>query len=394
MIRVIPKALPSSAKSFGNLILRYMNNRGFIKMNRDIWQESWSKNSCTVHLFFWLATNANIEDNDCDGLKIQRGQLLTSIRGLSKATGISEQSVRTALKQLCLTHHITQGVTQWVTQGLTHPLTHSGTLVTICNYDRYSGYFKEPNTPSNTPSNTGSNTHPNTAANKDIRNIEENKENKEVVIEDKSSLSVATDEQPTTTKKKSSGDDKVPKVIIVGDKQIVTAELLAYWNSAMEGRVISKINRITEKRAKFIKIRLSNFTPEEIYKAIDKAAISDFLNGRIGNRGWIANFDWMFGNESNFIKVLEGRYDNVATPTQTSLFPTTTNNNNGLTQYNNGTVQQQFGGGQSYITNESEQRILEIGQRGVNRAVQAAIRDIEERGGNEQIDVSTDFEPV
>lgn len=322
-----------------------MSNKGFIKMYRDIWQESWAKNSCTVHLFFWLATNANIEDNECEGLKIQRGQLLTSIRSLSKQTGISEQSVRTALKQLCLTHHITQGVTQWVTQGLTHPLTHSGTLVTICDYDRYSGFFNEPNTLSNTPSNTGSNTPSNTQPNNDIRNNKEYKEeNKEIVIEDKSSLSVPTDEQPTTIKKKSSGGDKVPKVIIVGDKQIVTAELLAYWNSAMDGRVISKINQITERRAKFIKIRLSNFTPEEIYKAIDKAAISDFLNGRIGNRGWIANFDWMFGNESNFIKVLEGRYDNVAAPTQTSLFPTTTNNNNII---NNNIIQNNYDTGTS-----------------------------------------------
>lgn len=181
-----------------------MNNRGFIKMNRDIWQESWAKNSCTVHLFFWLATNANIEDNDCDGLKIQRGQLLTSIRGLSKATGISEQSIRTALKQLCLTHHITQGVTQWVTRGLTHPLTHSGTLVTICNYDRYSGYFKEPNTPSNTPSNTGSNTPPNTEANNDIRNIEENKENKEVVVEGVVAQPQQTPTTPKERKKRSS----------------------------------------------------------------------------------------------------------------------------------------------------------------------------------------------
>ena len=373
-----------------------MENKGFIKMYRDIWQESWAKNSCTVHLFFWLATNANIEDNECEGLKIQRGQLLTSIRSLSKQTGISEQSVRTALKQLCLTHHITQGVTQWVTQGLTHPITHSGTLVSICNYDRYSGFLNEPNTLSNTPSNTGSNTPSNTQPNNDIRNNKEYKEeNKEIVIEDKSSLSVSTDEQPTTTKKKSSGGDKVPKVIIVGDKQIVTAELLAYWNSAMEGRVIKQINRITEKRAKFIKIRLSNFTPEEIFKAIDKAAISDFLNGRIGNRGWTADFDWMFGNESNFIKVLEGRYDNVATSTQTSLFPTTTSiNNNGLTQYNNGTIQQQFGGTQSYYTKESEQRVLGMGQRGFDRAFQAAMRDVEKKHRNGQIDNYEDFEQV
>ena len=207
-------------------------------------------------------------------------------------------------------------------------------------------------------------------------------------------MSVSTDEQPTTTKKKSSGGDKVPKVIIVGDKQIVTAELLAYWNSAMEGRVIKQINRITEKRAKFIKIRLSNFTPEEIFKAIDKAAISDFLNGRIGNRGWTADFDWMFGNESNFIKVLEGRYDNVATSTQTSLFPTTTNNNNGLTQYNNGTIQQQFGGGQSYYTKESEQRTLGVGQRGRDRAISNAMDDIEKRCEQPQTGIDTNFEQV
>ena len=227
-----------------------------------------------------------------------------------------------------------------------------------------------------------------------IKNNNVNNENKEIVIEDKSSLSVSTDEQPTTTKKKSSGGDKVPKVIIVGDKQIVTAELLAYWNSAMEGRVIKQINRITEKRAKFIKIRLSNFTPEEIFKAIDKAAISDFLNGRIGNRGWTADFDWMFGNESNFIKVLEGRYDNVATSTQTSLFPTTTSNNNGLTQYNNGTIQQQFGGTQSYYTKESEQRVLGMGQIGFDRAFQAAMRDVEKKHRNGQIDNYEDFEQV
>ena len=216
-----------------------------------------------------------------------------------------------------------------------------------------------------------------------IKNNNVNNENKEIVIEDKSSLSVSTDEQPTTDTKKKSKASKVPSIISVGDKQIVTDELFRYWNSAMEGRAISKLKQITEKRAKFIKIRLSNFTPEDLFKVIDKAAISDFLNGRIGTRGWIANFDWIFGNESNFIKVLEGRYDNVSslsTPTQQSLFPTTSNNNNnGLTQYNNGTVQQQFYGVQSTFTNESERRILETGARGFNRAYQNAMRDIEQK---------------
>ena len=227
-----------------------------------------------------------------------------------------------------------------------------------------------------------------------IKNNNVNNENKEIVIEDKSSLSVSTDEQPTNDTKKSKAS-KVPSIISVGDKQIVTDELLKYWNSAMEGRVISKLKQITEKRAKFIKIRLSNFTPEDLFKVIDKAAISDFLNGRIGTRGWIANFDWIFGNESNFIKVLEGRYDNVSPSyTEQGLFPTTSNNNNnGLTQYNNGTIQQQFGGGQSYYTKESEQRVLGMGQRGFDRAFQAAMRDIEQKY-EQQNDVDGDTEQI
>lgn len=80
---------------------------------------------------------------------------------------------------------------------------------------------------------------------------------------------------------------------------------------------------------------------------------------------------------------------------QPNLFPTTTSiNNNGLTQYNNGTIQQQFGGGQSYYTKESEQRVLGMGQRGFDRAFQAAMRDVEKKHRNGQIDNYEDFEQV
>ena len=314
-------------------------------MYRDIWQESWAKNSCTVHLFFWLATNANIEDNECEGLKIKRGQLLTSIRSLSKQTGISEQSVRTALKQLCLTHHITQGVTQWVTQGLTHPLTHSGTLVTICDYDRYSGFFNVPNTLSNTPSNTGSNTYPNTASNNDIRNIEENKENKEVVVESVVAQPQQTPTQPEERKKRSSSAFVKPTF----------EECMAYAQ---------------EKGYQWDVERFFNFYESNGWRV-----------GRNPMKNWKAAM-------SNWNKH-EPQYS------QPNLFPTTTSiNNNGLTQYNNGTIQHQFGGGQSYYTKESEQRVLGMGQRGFDRAFQAAMRDVEKKHRNGQIDNYEDFEQV
>ena len=322
-----------------------MSNKGFIKMYRDIWQESWAKNSCTVHLFFWLATNANIEDNECEGLKIQRGQLLTSIRSLSKQTGISEQSVRTALKQLCLTHHITQGVTQWVTQGLTHPLTHSGTLVTICDYDRYSGFFNEPNTLSNTPSNTGSNTPSNTQPNNDIRNIEENKENKEVVVESVVAQPQQTPTQPKERKKRSSSAFVKPTF----------EECMAYAQ---------------EKGYQWNIERFFNYYESNGWRV----GQNPMKNWKAAMRTW---------------NTKEPQYS------QPNLFPTTTSiNNNGLTQYNNGTVQQQFGGTQSYYTKESEQRTLGVGQRGRDRAISNAMDDIEKRCEQPQTGIDTNFEQV
>lgn len=322
-----------------------MENKGFIKMYRDIWQESWAKNSCTVHLFFWLATNANIEDNECEGLKIQRGQLLTSIRSLSKQTGISEQSVRTALKQLCLTHHITQGVTQWVTQGLTHPLTHSGTLVTICDYDRYSGFFNEPNTLSNTPSNTGSNTPSNTQPNNDIRNNKEYKEeNKEIVIESVVAQPQQTPTQPKERKKRSSSAFVKPTF----------EECMAYAQ---------------EKGYQWNIERFFNYYESNGWRV----GQNPMKNWKAAMRTW---------------NTKEPQYS------QPNLFPTTTSNNNGLTQYNNGTIQQQFGGGQSYYTKESEQRTLGVGQRGRDRAISNAMDDIEKRCEQSQTGIDTNFEQV
>ena len=42
--------------------------------------------------------------------------------------------------------------------------------------------------------------------------------------------------------------------------------------------------------------------------AIEKIKSSDFLCGK-GGKGWVITFDW-FVKPNNFIKVLEGNYDN------------------------------------------------------------------------------------
>ena len=313
-----------------------MENKGFIMIDRSIleddmyFSEKFTRMQAYMDLCLLAAFKSRTFYIRGNKVELQPMQVAKSVRDLADRWQWSVNKVRGYLYELEKGDYID---------------TQKTSVNQIITIKKYIVVNTQNDTQINTQTDTQNDTQTDTPI---IKNNNVNNENKDIVIEDKSSLSVSTDEQPTTDTKKKSKASKVPSIISVGDKQIVTDELLRYWNSAMEGRVIKQINRITEKRAKFIKIRLSNFTPEDIFKAIDKAAISDFLNGRIGNRGWTADFDWMFGNESNFIKVLEGRYDNVSLPskpTQQSLFPSTSNNNSN--NNNNGLIQNNYDTGTS-----------------------------------------------
>ena len=86
-----------------------------------------------------------------------------------------------------------------------------------------------------------------------------------------------------------------------------------FFNSEMDKAkaTIPRIRRIEGQRKRFILARLRKYSEEDLRLAVTKAASSDFMNGN-SDRGWIANFDWIF-SKSNFPKVLEGNYDNHGT---------------------------------------------------------------------------------
>jgi hypothetical protein len=79
-----------------------------------------------------------------------------------------------------------------------------------------------------------------------------------------------------------------------------------HWNSKSR---LKPIREITDKRRSKLKIRLKEFTEEEILEAIDKADKSDFCNGD-NNRNWKITFNWLIENKDNLLKTLEGNYDN------------------------------------------------------------------------------------
>lgn len=68
--------------------------------------------------------------------------------------------------------------------------------------------------------------------------------------------------------------------------------------------------KITDKRKRVINNLLKEYSAEEVLQAMEKVHTSSFLQGN-NKTGWQIAFDW-FINKSNFLKVLEGNYDDKA----------------------------------------------------------------------------------
>ncbi len=88
------------------------------------------------------------------------------------------------------------------------------------------------------------------------------------------------------------------------------------WNSICID--LPKVKNISTSRKEKIKLRLEeNLSKEKdwaekekfLKEVFTKMQESDFLRGK-NKKGWTATFDWLFSNDRNILKVLEGNYDN------------------------------------------------------------------------------------
>jgi hypothetical protein len=71
---------------------------------------------------------------------------------------------------------------------------------------------------------------------------------------------------------------------------------------------LSKVIKLSDQRKKHIAGRFKDFDFDTITIVLQKVGKSDFLNGA-NDRLWKADIDWIF-NPTNFIKIMEGKYDN------------------------------------------------------------------------------------
>lgn len=91
------------------------------------------------------------------------------------------------------------------------------------------------------------------------------------------------------------------------------AAVIELWNSVCTA--YPKVVKLTDSRRTKIKLRLGEFSgdPEQwlplTRQLFDRVQASNFLHGDNRN-GWSATFDWLFENSGNWVKVMEGNYDN------------------------------------------------------------------------------------
>lgn len=106
-------------------------HRGFITLYRKIVDWEWYSDANVFRVFTHLILTANWEPRKWKGVPVKRGQKITSIQHMAEETGLTEQSVRTAIKKLKLTGEITTKATN------------KYTLVTLINYDFYQDKEKQ-----------------------------------------------------------------------------------------------------------------------------------------------------------------------------------------------------------------------------------------------------------
>ena len=249
---------------------------GYILEHRKIIQWRWYHDIAVAHLFRHLILCANYITADWQDITIYRGQLVTSRQRLSDETGLTEKVVRRCLKVLARTGEISIKTTSQYS------------LITICNYSKYQG---------------------------DIHNADQQMANKRPTEGQQKAINKK--EKESKNNKSSLREDSTSSCSSTASENAIDYQAFKkFFNETVEGKGIRQIVQITTNRQCLIDACVKEFGKDAIATVVRKAAASSWLNG--GGGKFIAKFDWLF-QPTNFVKVLEGNYDDRPAFTQTSI---------------------------------------------------------------------------
>lgn len=319
-------------------------SEGWIKLHRELLDKSIWTCSTPVQkvILITLLMMANHEGREWEfkgkRIKLQPGQFITSLPAIAKLAGdgVSIRNIRTALKRF------------EEYEFLTDESTANGRLITICNWEHYQRGIEESDRLTDrqvtddrqtgdrrVTANKNDNNDNNIISTSTARTCEE--EASEAESESESEVDELT----------ASGRERAKNRLKIGDSEsnyIGQGEVAAirnWWNLEVANERIRKVNAVTGSRKTLLAQRVKEWTlyaydngiaqPTMSWQAtLAKIATiirdSPYLQGKTP-RAQPLTFDRLIGNDTFWLKILEGQYTDIAT-TSSSTTITTTNGRN------------------------------------------------------------------
>lgn len=229
-----------------------------IIFNPNIIEWKWFSVPQMIQLFMYFVCKANHEPYHSDDILIDRGQVMITRKEVCFDLNMSDQIYKTCLKRL-----INDGKIKIFSSLF------RSTLVTVLNYSNY---------------------------------IESTQiTNQKPLVKQSKSTSLFSEtiveEAPIINQSKSLKQD-------VDCKFVVTL----YHDRCPS---LPKVLKMNERRISKVKVRFGEMGNDYavLQEVFDKCEASHFMRGD-NKRGWKADFDWIFANSINWVKILEGKYDN------------------------------------------------------------------------------------
>jgi len=164
-----------------------------------------------------------------------------------------------------------------------------------------------------------------------------------------------TPQQPETAEQNDIVKDNKGKET-KGKERYPYQDIADKWNSIC-GAYLPKVQKLSEARRNKIKARLQEFGTQEewmptVEALFERIAASDFLRCN-NNHQWTATFDWVFDSPKNWVKVLEGNYDNHRGGKQA---PQQANAQLGVGEFIDAAGRRTYGTGRATIPNDAPPR--------------------------------------
>lgn len=266
---------------------------GWIKLHRGI-TEHWIWRD-PIKLKWWLDIlivanhSSNKVNIGMDLFDCERGQTVMSLKNWATRWGVSRDTVRNFLVLL-----EKDGM-------ISHENLGKSTRITICNYNTYQLNLHNEQT---TVEQQAADKRPTSDTNKnDKKEKNVNNDNKNDLDSSENEFSGASDFQNEDDKNGKGKEKSSAKKEKVDCDAVVD---LFHTCCPSFPRII----KISDSRKQKIKSRLGEMKNdwallESVFKAMEN---SRFLRGENKN-GWKATFDWVFDNEKNWLKIIEGNYN-------------------------------------------------------------------------------------